>query len=121
MSVNNSGHRYQCCRATYECCPEEYVCCTDPMGPAACCPPDKECCPDDPRGCCPRRDCAVGQELCAGSCVNSVAFRFDRNNCGRCGNTCAPGEWCCNGVCYYQWGVEAGSCPPVAPLGTVDG
>ncbi len=33
---------------------------------------------------------------CRGVCTNVV---FDRSNCGRCGNECAPGEDCCGERC----------------------
>ena len=33
---------------------------------------------------------------CRGVCTNVV---FDRFNCGRCGNECAPGEGCCGERC----------------------
>ena len=95
----------QCCHASLSCCPADHVCCTDPAGPLGCCPPDHECCPDDPRGCCPRRDCPVGQELCAGACIYPVIYRFDPKNCGRCGNACDAGQRCCYGACYEDPGT----------------
>ena len=39
--------------------------------------------------------CPTGQELCAGSCVDTTS---DPNNCGSCANTCAGGT-CCSSTC----------------------
>lgn len=44
----------------------------------------------------------VGEELCAGACVNT---QVDPANCGACGSACAAGEVCFSNGC-------AGSCPP---------
>ncbi len=40
--------------------------------------------------------CAAGLSLCGVSCTNP---RTDLNNCGRCGNACAGGQYCNNGTC----------------------
>ncbi len=40
--------------------------------------------------------CADGQSNCGGVCVDT---QINPNNCGACGNACAPGERCAAGAC----------------------
>ena len=56
--------------------------------------------------------CAPGQESCRGSCVDTITFMNDPNNCGRCGNSCSVGEVCTAGSCSCAPGYSScmGSC-----------
>jgi hypothetical protein len=44
----------------------------------------------------PCGECAAGQELCAGACVDTSS---NQNHCGSCDNACEPGQVCAAGVC----------------------
>ncbi len=56
--------------------------------------------------------CGPGQESCRGSCVDTITFMNDSNNCGRCGNSCSVGEVCTAGSCSCAPGYSScmGSC-----------
>ena len=44
--------------------------------------------------------CSLGKEWCQGSCVDTITFTNDDQNCGRCGNRCSiPSESCTGGFC----------------------
>jgi hypothetical protein len=42
------------------------------------------------------RGCSLGERACAGACAN---LQNDRRNCGSCGVTCPPEEYCQAGTC----------------------
>jgi len=54
-------------------------------------------------------ECPVGQNECAGKCVN---FLTDTSNCGSCGNVCPSGTVCSNGICSTTCGAGLTNCPP---------
>lgn len=41
--------------------------------------------------------CSAAATLCEGSCVDTTS---DPAHCGRCGNTCGPGETCVDSACF---------------------
>jgi hypothetical protein len=43
--------------------------------------------------------CDTIDQDCDGNPANGYDLSSDANNCGMCGNACATGETCCNGVC----------------------
>src|SRR5687768_1746825 len=45
---------------------------------------------------CHSGDCAAGESVCGGVCSNPMT---DRDNCGRCGNSCGDGMVCTSGTC----------------------
>ena len=88
-----------CCART--CCDAGQVCNTGP-NPDACCTPGGTCpagfCGSIPDGCggtiaCP---CTGGLTCCGETCIDTSD---DANNCGACGNRCAPWQTCDNGAC----------------------
>jgi len=62
--------------------------------------------------------CSARQESCHGSCVDTITFMNDSNNCGRCGNICSVGETCTGGSCSCGPGYSScmGSCISDAAL-----
>jgi hypothetical protein len=50
----------------------------------------------------PAPTCGEGQAVCAGACVDTCC---DNSNCGACGNACAPGFTCFEGVCDCPSGL----------------
>ena len=50
--------------------------------------------------------CSAGQEWCGGSCVDTITFVNDDQNCGRCGNRCSFSEKCTGGFCDCAPGYE---------------
>lgn len=61
--------------------------------PAACCPNDRRCGDE----CLARAPGAGVNEECCGGTPRNIAS--DPSNCGACGNQCAPGQGCYDGVC----------------------
>ena len=51
----------------------------------------------------PSPPCASGLTRCSASCVN---LNNDRSNCGACGNSCAAGQGCVNGLCQCPEGTR---------------
>jgi hypothetical protein len=43
--------------------------------------------------------CSVGREWCGVSCVDTISYVNDHENCGRCGNRCSIFEACTGGFC----------------------
>ena len=50
--------------------------------------------------------CVEGYTACGGACVDEYS---DRDNCGKCGVACMPGELCLAGTCSTM--PEGGACP----------
>jgi hypothetical protein len=83
------------------CCDELYDCCN-----GRCIPQTYQCCGDNA--------CSPSQICCSGTtCVN---YLTDPNNCGTCGNQCASGALCQNGVCDCPTGESVSGLPPGLPL-----
>jgi hypothetical protein len=49
-----------------------------------------------------KTSCTGGSQACGNTCVRLAS---DNQNCGACGNACAPGNVCANGACTF-------ACPP---------
>lgn len=52
-------------------------------------------------------NCPPNQTCCDGVCVD---LQMDENNCGACGNVCAPGEECIGGDCKRPGCTDASAC-----------
>jgi len=51
--------------------------------------------------------CSAGQDWCHGSCVDTITFVNDNDNCGRCGNRCSYNQQCTGGFCQCGPGYDS--------------
>ena len=102
--------------APNECCPSKQAPCYVPGKDKFCCLANYQCCNPEKNFCCPQNTsccnplcCAVGTDCCFGACV---VLNMDPQNCGSCGNICAPGLTCVNGKCVCPILDDPDTCSP---------
>jgi len=83
------------------------------------------CCPTATPTCCGGvcvslttvQNCGTCGNACAAGqlCCNGVCTTQSTANCGACGHACTAGQLCCNGVCTPQSPTNCGACGVVCP------